>query len=296
METLKVAAVQMNMVQCWSEKQFYHLIDNLTKKAVQNEAKIVVFPEDLGFCLAWAKESYRVNQIRNGNEINVQPLAVKNFLEKFSDWLFSKIKLNKMGEWVSQFRIASIIRRVFSKVALQNNVIIVSGSVYERRFDGIYNICYVYDSDGSKCGEYAKYKLVPLEKSWGVKSGKSSDPIKTSLCDIGVCICYDLDDPIFIKNMCDKGAQFLVAPSGGWRPYPDYPFDKIAESPQLQRSVENNISIVRPYCCGWLFPALYFQGHTQIVGPDGSVLAESQDWGKEKIFCLDLPIKARKII
>ena len=93
--------------------------------------------------------------------------------------------------------------------------------------------------------------------------------------------------------MCDKGAQFLVAPSGGWRPYPDYPFDKIAESPQLKRSIENNISIVRPYCCGWLFPALYFQGHTQIVGPDGSILAESEDWGKEKIFCVDLPLKPR---
>ena len=296
MEKIKVAAVQMNMVQCWSEDQFFHLIYKLTKKSVAQGAQVVVFPEDLGFCLAWAKESYRVNQIRKGVEIDVQPMAVKNLLEKFSDWLFSKIKLNKMGEWVSQIRIASIIRRVFSKVARLNNVIIVSGSTYERRFDGIYNICYVFDSDGSKCGEYAKYKLVPLEKSWGVKSGNSSDPIKTTLCDIGVCICYDLDDINFTKEMCDKGAQFLVAPSGGWRPYPDYPFDKIAESPQLKRSVENNISIVRPYCCGWLFPALYFQGHTQIVGPDGSILAESDDWGKEKIFCVDLPLKPRKII
>ena len=89
MEKIKVAAIQMNMVQCWSEDQFYNLIYKLSKKAADQGAKIAVFPEDLGFCLAWAKESYRVNQIRNGNQIDVQPMAVKNLLEKFSDWLFS---------------------------------------------------------------------------------------------------------------------------------------------------------------------------------------------------------------
>ena len=80
MEKIKVAAVQMNMVQCWSENQFYNLINQLTKKATSQGSKIVVFPEDLGFCLAWAKESYRVSQIRKGVEIDVQPMAVKNLL------------------------------------------------------------------------------------------------------------------------------------------------------------------------------------------------------------------------
>ncbi len=286
---IKVAAVQLDLVQCKSEKQFYHLINDLTKEAVKNGAQIVTFPEDLGFCLAWAKESYRIQQIRSGNEATFQPLGLKNWLERFSDWLFSKIKLNAMGEWLAQTRITNIIKRVFSQISLENNVVIVSGSVYEKRFDGIYNICYVFDDDGSVAGSYCKKKLVPIETSWGVKPGNSDEPIQTRNFKIGVVICYDLDDPNFIKSMCDKGAQFLVAPSGGWRPYPGYPFDKEKESPQIQRSIENQIIIVRPYCCGWLKPGLYFQGHTQIVGPGGEILAESIDWSRQKIFYAEVP-------
>ena len=36
---------------------------------------------------------------------------------------------------------------------------IVSGSCYVRKFDGLYNVCYVYDNDGQLSGEYEKHKL-----------------------------------------------------------------------------------------------------------------------------------------
>lgn len=286
---IKVAAVQLDLVQCKNEKQFFNLINNLTKEAVKNGAQVVVFPEDLGFCLAWAKESYRVQQIRTGSELTFQPLGLKSWLERFSDWLFSRIKLNAMGEWLAQSRITDIVKRVFSQIAYENNVVIVSGSIYEKKINGIYNVCYVFDDNGFLAGSYFKKKLVPIEVSWGVKPGNSDEPIQTREFKIGVVICYDLDDPSFIKSMCDKGAQFLVAPSGGWRPYPGYPFDKEKESPQIQRSIENQIVIVRPYCCGWLKPGLYFQGHTQIVGTKGEILAESIDWSRQKIFYAEVP-------
>ncbi len=293
MDKIKVAAIQLNLVQCTSEHDFYLLLDRPVKEAVKNGAKIVCFPEDLGFCLAWAKESYRIECIRQNLNPEIKLMGAKNWLENLIDIILSKIKLNKMGEWLSQKRISDIIKRTFKKLAIQNKVIIVSGSVYESKLSGIYNLCYVYDSDGSLAGTYSKKKLVPIEIAWGVKSGNQNTPIKTSLADIGVVICYDLDDPLFIKEMTDNGAQFIVAPSGGWRPYPDYPFDKEKEQPQINRSIENKISIVRPYCCGWLFPALYFQGHTQIVGQSGEILVESTDWGKQKNFYADLALRPK---
>jgi predicted amidohydrolase len=195
-----------------------------------------------------------------------------------------------MGQWLAQKRIASIFKRTFQKVSENNKIVIISGSIYESKLTGIYNISYVYDN-GKLCGTYAKKKLVPIEISWGVKSGNDNKPIKTSVADVGLVICYDLDDPKFIKEMVSNGAQFIVAPSGGWRPYPDYPFDKSKEQPQIARSIENQIAIVRPYCCGWLFPGLYFQGHTQIVGQNGEILCESTDWNKQKIFYADLALR-----
>lgn len=288
---IKIAAVQLNVTQCTSESHFYIILNDLVKQAKSNNADLICFPEDLGFCLAWAKESFRVQCIRNYQEPNLKTLSFKNWLEKLVDYVLSKIKLNKMGEWLSQKRISDIIKRTFKKLACENNVVIISGSVYERKIDGIFNVCYVYEKNGNLAGFYKKRKLVPIEVAWGVKPGNQNTPIKTSVGQIGLVICYDLDDPLFIEEMTNNGAQFLVAPSGGWRPYPDYPFDKIKEQPQLQRSIENKISIIRPYCCGWLFPGLYFQGHTQIVDEKGKILAESQDWGKQEIFYADINLR-----
>ena len=56
MNKLKIAAIQLNLVQCTSEIDFYNLLDSLVQESVNNGAKVICFPEDLGFCLAWAKD------------------------------------------------------------------------------------------------------------------------------------------------------------------------------------------------------------------------------------------------
>lgn len=293
MEKVKVAAIQLNMIQCTSENDFFNILDSLVKEAISNNAKIVCFPEDLGFCVAWAKSSFVVNNIMANNQPEVKILSFKNNLEKLSNWVVSKLDLRKMGNWLAQKRISDIMKRVFRKLAKKHKVIIISGSFYEQKITGIYNVCYVYDNDGNLAGSYSKYKLVPLEISWGVKSGKNCYPIYTKDYNIGVVICYDLDDTVWINQMVRNGAQLIFAPSAGWRPYPNYPFDYEKETPQIKRSIENNISIIRPYCCGWLFPGLYFQGRTQIVGPDGVILAESTEFDKQKIFYADVPLRKK---
>jgi len=80
-----------------------------------------------------------------------------------------------------------------------------------------------------------------------------------------------------------KGADYIVAPSSGWRPYPGYPFDELTEMPQLKRAKENNIIIFRPYCCGFLFPGLYFQGHATIVDKNGLIM-KSKSRNRQEIL------------
>lgn len=286
--TRKVAMVQLSMEQCWTENGFYKYIESYVKESKEKGAEIVVFPEDIGFCIAWVKEAKRIENIRQN--IEVEELSIKSAFENFIDWIILKLNLRAMGEWLAQKIISRIVHRVFAILADKYAVVIVSGSIYVRKIDGIYAVSYVFDTDGRLVGEFEKHKLVSIEQAWGVKEGRTNKPINTSLGNIGVCICYDLDDSEFIKSIVDNGADFIVAPSGGFRPYPNYPFDFAKETPQIQRSKENNIFVLRPYCAGWIFPGLYFQGHTMAIDNTGKIIAKSasKDYGEVIVVDVDL--------
>lgn len=284
----KVAMVQLAMEQCWTENSFYKFIEPYVKEAKDKGADVVVFPEDLNFCLAWVKESKSVENIKNN--ITFEEKSLKNKFEAFIDWLIIKLHLREMGEWVSQFKISRIIHRVFYYLSLKYSIVIVAGSIYVRKMDGIYAVSYIFENNGKIVGEIEKHKLVSIEESWGVKPGRTNRPVKTSAGNIGVCICYDLDDSEFIKTLVENGSDYIVAPSGGYRPYPNYPFDFEKETPQIKRAKENNIFVLRPYCAGWLFPGIYFQGHTMAVNNKGEIIAKSKTKDLGEVIVVDVDL------
>ncbi len=270
--TVKVASVQLNLKQCLTEKSFYNFIEKVFK---QTEADVLLFPEDISFCLAWVKEDAFHQQ------------SIKSSLESLSTFILSRLNLNKMGRWICEPKIERVIRRTFSSLTKKYNKVAVAGSIYVQRENGRFNSSLVFDN-GNFVGEYLKQNLVPLEIAWGIKGDYKSKPIQTSKGNIGVCICYDLNDPKVCMNLKNNGADFIVAPSSGWRPYPWYPFDEKTERPQIYRAVENDIVIFRPYCCGFLFPGLFFQGHSMIVGKYGEILKESRSIFKQEILSWDV--------
>lgn len=270
--TVKVASVQLNLKQCFTESSFYAFIENVFK---QSEADVLIFPEDISFCLAWVKEE------------SIQSLSLKSSLENLSSFILSRLNLNKMGKWISEPKIERIIRRTFQSLTQKYNKVAVAGSIYVQRPNGKYNSSLVFDN-GEYVGEYLKQNLVPLEIAWGIKGDYNSKPIQTSKGNIGVCICYDLNDPNVCMKLKKNGADYIVAPSSGWRPYPWYPFNRKKECPQIYRAVENDIVIFRPYCCGFLFPGLFFQGHSMIVGKYGEIIKESISIFKQEILSWDV--------
>jgi predicted amidohydrolase len=280
--TVKVACVQLNAKQCFSEHSFYAYIEKVFE---QSEADILIFPEDISFCLAWVKEeSIRIQSI--GKQ------SIKSSLENLSSFILSRLNLKKMGKWICEPKIERIIRNTFESLTKKYKKVAVAGSIYVQRSSGKYNSSLVFDN-GKFVGEYLKQNLVPLEIAWGIKGDYNSTPIQTSKGIIGVCICYDLNDPNVCMNLKKKGADFIVAPSSGWRPYPWYPFDRKTECPQIYRALENDIEIFRPYFCGFLFPGLFFQGHSMIVGRYGEIIKESTSIFKQEILSWNVVLNSR---
>ncbi len=270
--TINIAAVQLNAKQCFTEKSFYSYIENIFK---HSEADVLIFPEDISFCLAWVKEE------------SLQAFSFKSSIENLSTFILSRLNLRKMGKWLCDPKIERIIRRTFASLTKKYNKVAVAGSIYVERPNGRYNSALVFDN-GKYVGEYLKQNLVPLEISWGIKGDYNSSPIQTSKGNIGVCICYDLNDPNVCMKLKKNGADYIVAPSSGWRPYPWYPFNRKTECPQIYRAVENDIIILRPYFCGYLLPGLFFQGHSMIVGKYGEIIKESTSIFKQELLSWDV--------
>ena len=81
---MNVAMVQLEMKQCWTEKQFYNHIKSYYEEA-KFKAEIIAFPEDIGFCLAWTKECKNVRNIRAN--IEFRELGIKSWFENFVDYI-----------------------------------------------------------------------------------------------------------------------------------------------------------------------------------------------------------------
>ena len=235
--TIKIALVQLNLKQCFNEKTFYSYIEKVFVQSL--EADVLVFPEDISFCLAWVKEDGFSSQ------------SLKSSIENLSSYILARLNLKKMGRWICDPKIERVIRRTFKSLTKKYNKVAVAGSIYVERSNGRFNASLVYEN-GNYLGEYKKQNLVPLEIAWGIKEDYSAQPIKTSRGNIGICICYDLNDPKVAMSLKKKGADYIVAPSSGWRPYPWYPFDRKKECPQIYRALENDIHIFRSYCCGFI--------------------------------------------
>ena len=296
MYTINVAAVQSNAEQCWTEDQFQTKILSLTQKAARLGADIVVFPEDISFWLAWTKESNRVQGVRQHLGVpgaaSMSTFSFRVWIEGLSDKILNRIRMHWLGEWLAQARISRILRRTFSLAARANKVIIVGGSEYVRKADGLYNVSPVFGRDGVLAGVAPKRHLVPIETSWGIKGSSVAEPILVDGINLGVCICYDLSFPDVCKELVEKGAELIAAPSAGWRPYPGYPFDE-SDEPQLLRAKENDVAIIRPYQCGFMMPGAYFEGHTMIVDGGGNIIASSKYRDREEIVMSTLTLRSR---
>ena len=269
-----VSAVQLNLKHCFSKKQFQDYIEKQVFYNLLVMPDIICFPENINYCLLFAKKE-------------TLSLSFKSSFENLFDKFITKLDLSFIFRFLNIKNQENIILDVMSNLALKYNVHIITGTYYEKRYDGIYNSLSIIDNKGEILGTASKKDLVGFEKALKLQTQHDPVVIETRFGEIGLCVCYDLDNSYYISKFKKEGANILFAPSNGFRPFPGYPFDSKKETPQIQRAIENGFSIVRPYCAGWMFP-LYFQGHTQIVDALGNVVAKSLTRNKTEIITTEL--------
>ena len=102
----------------------------------------------------------------------------------------------------------------FGELARQFGIVLVT-SLFERRTAGLYhNTAVVFDTDGSVAGTYRKMHIPDdpayYEKFYFTPGDLGFHPISTSLCKLGVQVCWDQWYPEGARLMALQGAELLI--------------------------------------------------------------------------------------
>ncbi|CAN5752454.1 hypothetical protein BH23GEM11_BH23GEM11_13600 [soil metagenome] len=103
--------------------------------------------------------------------------------------------------------------RTFCAMARKHGLWMVTGSLYEKRRNGIYNTATVVNPEGTVVGRHRKlFPFTPYEK--GVEAG--DDFLVFDVPDVGrfgVSICYDSWVPETSRTLAAMGAEVILHPS-----------------------------------------------------------------------------------
>ena len=191
----------------------------------------------------------------------------------------------------------------YSEIAANNKVVLVT-SAFERRAPGLYhNTAVAFDSDGSIAGKYRKMHIPDdpgfYEKFYFTPGDLGFNPIKTSIGNLGVLVCWDQWYPEAARIMAMKGADLLIYPTAiGWNP-DDAPEEKKRQQDAwitIQRShaIANGLPVISVNRCGFeedlsgQSSGIDFWGSSFIAGPQGEILAMADQESRQLVCGVDM--------
>lgn len=206
-------------------------------------------------------------------------------------------------ESVNEFDLAETIpgpsTSRLSALAKKHGVVLVA-SLFEKRAAGLYhNTAVVFEKDGEMLGKYRKMHIPDdpgfNEKFYFTPGDLGFDPIQTSVGKLGVLVCWDQWYPEAARLMALAGAEILLYPTAiGWDPGDD-------QSEQARQrmawilshrghAVANGIPVLSCNRTGFEAsplagaPGIQFWGSSQVLGPQGEIIAEGNTDKPEILF------------
>jgi len=190
------------------------------------------------------------------------------------------------------------------KLAAELGVVLVT-SLFEKRAIGLYhNTAVVFERDGSLAGQYRKMHIPDdpgyYEKFYFTPGDLGFLPIETSLCKLGVLVCWDQWYPEAARLMALSGAELLIYPTAiGWDPRDDEA-EKVRQleawvTVQRGHAVANGIPVISVNRTGHeqdpsgTSPGADFWGNSFVAGPQGELLFRAAaDQELHKVVTLDM--------
>jgi deaminated glutathione amidase len=210
-----------------------------------------------------------VDFIREAAKKKSSIICFPEFQMAYSPVSMSAKQLSEKAESVNDGNFIATLR----KAAKQNKISIIS-TIYEKNGSGfdnrVYDTAVLIDSNGEISSIYRKlhlYDALGIKESDKMMAGNMIEkPVKTSVGNLGLMICYDIRFPEMSRILTVKGANILVSPSA-W-------VQGVMKEEHWQtllkaRAIENGSYMIAPNQIGNIF-----SGRSMAVDPFGVVLLD----------------------
>jgi predicted amidohydrolase len=160
--------------------------------------------------------------------------------------------------------------RLLRDLAGRFRLLLIAGSLLERRENQVYNTTHVIGKDGRLLGSYDKAHLFPpFQEDRYLTPGAELPTFKTDLGIFGVMTCFDIRFPELARSLALSGAQVIFCPA-------EFPAERTAIWATLlrARAVENQVFVVGCNRVGSDGKHTY-GGRSAIVDPEGKTLAQA---------------------
>tara|TARA_B100001250_G_C19712660_1_gene749924 strand:- start:81 stop:899 length:819 start_codon:yes stop_codon:yes gene_type:complete len=156
----------------------------------------------------------------------------------------------------------------------------------------IINRGFIIDNSGHVVSRYDKIHMFDIslkgeehKESDTVKPGNKAVILKTKYGVIGHTICYDLRFPSLYRELCQNGAQILLAPAAFTRKTGAAHWHILNQC----RAIENGAFVISPCAIGDIEGGGGSYGHSLIIDPWGQVIADGGD--KRGVVIADINIE-----
>ncbi|MBL9124413.1 MAG: carbon-nitrogen hydrolase family protein [Planctomycetaceae bacterium] len=190
--------------------------------------------------------------------------------------------------------------RAMGELAARLALTLVAGSIAEREprtatansadAPPVYNTSLLFGPDGRELARYRKQhrfdvdlpgRVSVLESAW-CGAGTFDSVSATAVGRVGLAICYDLRFPELFRRLADEQLEILALPAAFAAATGRDHWEVLLRA----RAIENQAFIVAANQTGRVTPQLETYGHSLIVDPWGTILAEAG--ASEEVIVADL--------
>ncbi len=175
-----------------------------------------------------------------------------------------------------------LVQEFLSEMAKQYKIQIIAGSIPIQNNEGDkpFARSIVFDAFGQVIAHYDKIHLYDVDLPNGDRYRESETytagklnkenikPVKTTLANLGLSICYDLRFPELYRELVSKGAEILCVPSAFTQSTGEVHWQTLLQS----RAIENLVFVMAAAQVGTHASGRKTWGHSMIISPWGIVL------------------------